>query len=134
LKKESLGIGLMGLGVVGGGVARALIERSDLLAEQAGCALKLRKVLVRQTGKARPDVGHVPVTTSESEFFATPDIDIFVELMGGETPALDYQKRALQSGKHVVTANKEVSAPAPCRHPLRGERRRWHPVDRTLSA
>ena len=49
-------------------------------------------------------------TTDEDEFFNTPGLDIIVELIGGEHPALEYHKRALKAHKHVVTANKEVIA------------------------
>jgi homoserine dehydrogenase len=49
-------------------------------------------------------------TTDTEEFFNTPGVDIIIELIGGETPAYDYIKRALLAGKHVVTANKEVIA------------------------
>ncbi|GAH35368.1 unnamed protein product, partial [marine sediment metagenome] len=49
-------------------------------------------------------------TTDADEFFAQADMDIVVEAIGGEEPALDYLKRALSGGKHVVTSNKEVIA------------------------
>ena len=49
-------------------------------------------------------------TLDEDEFFNTPGLDIIVEVIGGEHPALEYQKSALRAGKHVVTANKEVIA------------------------
>jgi homoserine dehydrogenase len=49
-------------------------------------------------------------TTDDDAFFNSPEIDIVIELIGGEYPAFEYQKRALQSAKHVVTANKEVIA------------------------
>ena len=50
------------------------------------------------------------ITTNAEEILADPDIHIVVEVMGGSEPAGDYLKRALSSGKHVVTANKEVMA------------------------
>ena len=52
-EKRSIGIGLMGLGVVGGGVARALMEKKAAIAEEAGYSLTLRKILVRDTAKPR---------------------------------------------------------------------------------
>jgi homoserine dehydrogenase len=48
------------------------------------------------------------MTTDPDSLLASPDVDIVVELMGGEEPALEYITRALSAGKHVVTANKEV--------------------------
>jgi homoserine dehydrogenase len=113
VKKETVGVGLMGLGVVGGGVARVLTGRAQALAEQVGCPLVLRKIKVLESDLSRPqakELGLKLFTTDDEEFFGQPDMDIVVEAIGGEKPALDYLKRALSSGKHVVTSNKEVVA------------------------
>jgi len=113
VKKESIGVGLMGLGVVGGGVAKVLTGKARALAEQVGCPLVLRKVKVIESDLSRPQVRELGLqlfTTDDEDFFGQPDIDIVVEAIGGEKPALDYLKRALISGKHVVTSNKEVVA------------------------
>jgi len=113
VKKKSIGVGLMGLGVVGGGVARVLTQKAKVLAEQVGCPLVLRKVKVLESDLAKPqarEMGLKLFTTDADEFFAVPEIDIVVEAIGGETPALDYLKRAISDGKHVVTSNKEVIA------------------------
>ena len=113
MKKKSIGVGLMGLGVVGGGVARVLTSKAGVLAEQVGCPLVLKRVKVLAADLARPlakEMGLELFTTDADEFFNEPDIDIVVEAMGGETPALDYLKRAISGGKHVVTSNKEVIA------------------------
>jgi len=112
VKKESIGIGLMGLGVVGGEVARVLAARAEVLGGQIGCPLVLRKVKVLEADLARPqakEMGLELFTTDAEEFFSQ-DMDIVVEAIGGEQPALDYLKRALSSGRHVVTSNKEVIA------------------------
>ncbi len=113
MKKKSIGVGLMGLGVVGGGVARVLTDKAKVLAEQVGCPLVLRKVKVLESDLAKPqarELGLQLFTTDADEFFAQPGMDIVVEAIGGEEPALDYLKRALSGGKHVVTSNKEVIA------------------------
>jgi homoserine dehydrogenase len=113
MKKQTIGVGLIGLGVVGGQVARVLIDRSRVLAEQVGCPLVLRKVKVLAPDLARPQAQEMDsqlFTTDADEFSADPEIDIVVEAIGGETPALEYLKRALSDGKHVVTSNKEVIA------------------------
>jgi len=113
VKKESIGVGLMGLGVIGGGVAKVLTGKAKALAEQVGCPLVLRKVKVIESDLSRPqarELGLKLFTTDDKDFFGQPDIDIVVEAIGGEKPALDYLKRALISGKHVVTSNKEVIA------------------------
>jgi len=111
MKKQNIGIGLMGLGVVGSQVARVLMDKAGVLAEQVGCPLSLRKIMVRDLSKERSlEIDSQLLTTDADEFFADPDIDIVVEAIGGESPAWLYLKRAISDGKHVVTANKEVIA------------------------
>jgi len=110
MKKRSVGVGLMGLGVVGGQVARVLIDKAEVLAEQVGCPLVLRKVVVRDLSKKRlPEVASL-LTTDAGGVLNNPEVDIVVEAIGGERPAIDYLTRALSGGKHVVTSNKEVIA------------------------
>jgi len=113
MEKRSIGVGLMGLGVVGGQVAKVLLDRAEILAEQVGCPLVLRKIKVLEQDLSRPQAKAMEprlFTTDEDEFFATAELDIIIEAIGGEEPALRYVKRALSAGKHVVTANKEVIA------------------------
>jgi homoserine dehydrogenase len=113
MNKNDIGVGLLGLGVVAGQVARVLTERAAELAEKVGCPLVLRKVKVLPQDLIRPQAKQMPArlfTTDDDEFFREPGIDIVVEAIGGENPAFDYIKRALENGKHVVTSNKEVIA------------------------
>ena len=113
MKKQSIGVGLMGLGVVGGKVAKVLIDKAPVLAEQVGCPLVLRKVKVLAADLALPQAQKMEpqlFTTDADEFFNDPDIDIVVEAIGGENPALEYLNKAISDGKHVVTSNKEVIA------------------------
>ena len=104
-----IGVGLLGLGVVGAGVAQALRERQEALAKSIGAPVRLVKVLVRDRLKPRrlklfPSL----LTTSPSEVLDNLDVDVVVELIGGEEPAGEYVRRALSHGKHVVTANKDL--------------------------
>ncbi len=113
MKKQSIGVGLMGLGVIGGQVARVLTNKAEILAEQTGCPLVLKKIKVLGPDLSRQQVkemGPQLFTTDDEEYFATPDMDIVVEAIGGENPALKYLRRALSAGKHVITSNKEVIA------------------------
>jgi homoserine dehydrogenase len=113
MKKESIGVGLMGLGVVAGQVARVLVDRADELSGKVGCPLALRRVKVLPADLERPLAGDLPaglLTTDDDEFFDTPGVDIIVEAIGGENPALAYHRRALAGGRHVVTSNKELIA------------------------
>jgi len=110
-KKENIGIGLLGLGVVGGGVARALSGRAEALDAQVGCPLLLRKIAEKDHAKIRaskmdPDL----FTTDPAEVIADPEIDIIIEVLGGEHPAMEFINDALGRGKYVVTSNKEVMA------------------------
>ena len=109
--KNPVNIGLLGLGVVGGGVAAALLEQPEAISAQTGRPVNLKKVLVRDASRQR-DV-QLPdgiITTNPEDILADPDISLVVEVIGGENPASQYLQDALKSGKHVVTANKEVMA------------------------
>ena len=113
MERKSIGIGLIGLGVVAGEVARVLTETQAVLSERVGCPVVLRKIKVLEQDLTRPQVERLGTglfTTDEEEFFAEPGIDIVIEAIGGEHPAREYQARALKAGKHVVTSNKEVIA------------------------
>ena len=109
--KSPIIIGLLGLGVVGGGVAQVLTNQRESLAKKSGVDIKLGGVLVRDKSKPRSfDINTNLITENPSEIIENPEIDIIVELMGGEEPALDYILQSLSNNKHVVTANKEVIA------------------------
>ncbi len=110
LQLQPLGIGLLGLGTVGSGVARALAQKRDLLQQRVGRSFDLRRVLVRDPGKSRPFSVDVPLVTDPYEVLDDPDVDVVVEVMGGEEPARTLILAAIDRGKSVVTANKEVMA------------------------
>jgi len=101
---------LLGLGVVGGGVARALSERAETYSSRIGATLNLRRVLVRDPEKERPVRIDPALLTTRPEEALSGDVDIVVELMGGEHPAYELIKDSLSRGRYVVTANKEVMA------------------------
>jgi homoserine dehydrogenase len=88
-----------------------LMGKADVLAERVGCPLVLRRATDRDEGRQR--ASGVPsgiFTTNADALLRDPDIDIIIELIGGDTDALAYVKQAILSGKHVVTANKELIA------------------------
>ena len=108
---KSVGIAILGMGVVGSGVARALSQKSDSLSSQIGADVDLKLVLVRDKSKPRLfDISKNLFSDNFDEILERSDVDIVVEVMGGEHPALEFILSALESGKHVVTANKEVMA------------------------
>ncbi len=110
---EPLGVGLVGCGTVGTGVAKLLLEQSDRLARRAGRPLDLRRVAVRDPGKSRGVVLPQGVlTTDPRAVVSDPRVDVVVELVGGTTVARRVVLDALAAGKHVVTANKALLAEA----------------------
>ena len=104
-------VGLLGCGVVGGATASILERHAAELERRAGAPVELVRVAVRDTAKARavdltPDV----VTDDPFEVVRDPSVDVVVETIGGIDPARELVLAALASGKHVVTANKELIA------------------------
>lgn len=105
----TIGVGLLGLGTVGAGVADILVNPSGRhpLVEQ----LELRRVAVRDLGRARPlALGEHLLTTDAEAVVDDPAVEIVVELIGGLEPARSLILRAIAAGKSVVTANKAVIA------------------------
>ena len=111
VSRDAVGVGLLGAGVVGTGVATAIAEKRLHLTDMIGCPVNLKGVLVRDS--AKPRAAAVPkglITTDAEDILTNPDVDVVVELIGGQDPALDYILKSISAGKHVVTANKEVMA------------------------
>jgi homoserine dehydrogenase len=105
---RSIGITLLGYGVVGGGVARILTEQRDMLRERTGLLFDIRHVVVRDTSKTR--AGTLNVTTDLKTAIEAKDTQIVIELMGGTGAAKTAVELALKLGKPVVTANKSLLA------------------------
>jgi len=101
----------MGIGTIGSGVARVLLNKKKTLARQAGSPIVLKTVLEQDPSRhGILDIDPGIFTTDYKKIVHADDIDVVIELIGGEYPAYDYIKEALINGKHVVTANKEVMA------------------------
>ena len=103
---SSLGIAIVGFGTVGRSVAR-------IVCAGAHPSLRLTHICNRQIERKRVETDWVPsdvVWTDDIEAVLSSDTDVVVELIGGVDPATDWVRRALQSGKSVVTANKQVIA------------------------
>lgn len=108
---QPLGIGLIGCGTIGSGVARLLLEQSERLTARAGRPLQLRRVLVRDSKKPRGlDLPRQLVTTDLQKIVTDPAIDVAVELVGGVAWAKQAVLDLLAAGKDVVTANKALLA------------------------
>lgn len=101
----------MGLGVVGSGVARILRDKADVYARQIGYPLEIRRVLVKDAAKQRESVVDAALITDDPyKLLGDPEIEMIIEVIGGEEPAYQYLREALRAGKFVVTGNKEVMA------------------------
>ncbi len=99
----SLNIGLLGCGTIGYQVALELISKKFE-------NLNLKKILVKDSKKIRENIDKSLFTTKAEEILQDPNIDLIVEVLGNEQPALDYVLTAINQKKHVVTANKELMA------------------------
>jgi len=108
---DEINVGLMGLGVVGTGVAAYILGKASSLAAATGRNVNLKKVLVRDITRARDiDLPSGLLTTNAEDILADAEIHIVVEVIGGTDPVENHLKQALAAGKHIVTANKEVMA------------------------
>lgn len=107
---KPVNIGLLGLGTVGQGTVSILQRNSEEIRRRTGRSIVATKAAVRNIEKARAHGFALDVTDNPQDIVSDPSIDIVCEAMGGEQPALDLLKMALQNGKHVITANKALIA------------------------
>ena len=99
---KKLKIGIIGFGTVGTGVYKCLQNFKNI---------EIIKIAVKNINKPRNVELSSPILTDNPyEIVNNPDIDVVVELIGGVNPAWDYIKTAIENGKHIVTANKELLA------------------------
>jgi homoserine dehydrogenase len=106
-QKSPVRIALLGCGTVGGGVLRLLEDNREFLASRVGAPVEVKHVLVRDMAKARvSECRREWLTNDPEKIFRDNAVDLVVEVIGGEDPALAYLDRALKSGRSVVTANK----------------------------
>jgi homoserine dehydrogenase len=108
---REVGIGIAGFGTVGGGVLSILRSHAREIEARLGARIAVRRVAVRDTGRARPvEVDPALITTRYRDLLDDPQVAVVVELIGGTTEAFELVKGALERGKHVVTANKALLA------------------------
>ncbi|WP_174873283.1 homoserine dehydrogenase [Vogesella oryzae] len=108
---KPINIGLMGVGTVGGGVATVLKRNAEEISRRAGREIRLTIASRRNVALAREMVGpEVTVTDDPFAVVNNPDVDIVVELIGGDSLAKELVLQAIANGKHVVTANKKLLA------------------------
>ncbi|HEY1421255.1 MAG TPA: homoserine dehydrogenase [Candidatus Dormibacteraeota bacterium] len=106
-----LNVGLIGLGTVGSQVAGRMLSWAPQLSRRAGVELCLRRVLVRDLDKQRSiEISADLLSTEPAAILDDPEIEVVIEVAGGDEPMRSYLERAIQAGKHVITANKVVMA------------------------
>ena len=105
-------IALLGLGTVGCGVVKILQSHGVEMAERAGCRLTLGRVADADLTRPREgvDLASLPLAADANQAIDDPSVRIVIELIGGLEPARTFILKALQAGKHVVTANKALLA------------------------
>src|SRR6185436_17014500 len=108
---EKTKVAIIGLGTVGQGVAKLLVEHGDRTARHAGRTLWLEKTVVNDLKKARSyDLPKGVLTDKIDEVVNDPEIKVVAQLIGGLEPERTIMLRMLESGKDVVTANKALLA------------------------
>jgi homoserine dehydrogenase len=109
MAEQPVGVAILGLGNIGSAVARAIAHEADALEQTSGVRLRLVGVLDRGAERAdRAEIDPALVTTDAAALVDDPSVRVVVEVLGREQPAAELMRRALASGKHVVTANKEA--------------------------
>lgn len=102
---KKMRVGILGFGTVGGGTYEILTKNGDIISERTGVAIEVVKIL-----KRTPQTPAYLFTNDPDEILNDPDIDLIVEAIGGIEPASSFMLKAMNSGKHVVTANKAAVA------------------------
>jgi homoserine dehydrogenase len=111
MENRKVNIGIIGLGTVGTGVARILLEQKELLKTRSSLNFNLKTIAELDWSNDRDlDLSQVYCTTNANELLDDPDINIVVETIGGYEPAFSFISKALNNRKHVVTANKALIA------------------------
>src|SRR5688572_12019555 len=106
---KPINVGLLGLGTVGSGTIEVLRRNREEISRRAGRDIVIRMASARNPTKLRKvSLDGIEIVPTAGMIVDSPDVDIVVELIGGDTAARDLVLRALANGKHVVTANKAL--------------------------
>ena len=108
--KKTIKAALLGLGTVGGGVYKLMNRQKEEFPYKIGANLEIEKVLVRNLEKERPGIDSSLLTDNWQDILNDDSIEIVIEVMGGIEPARTRILEALNAGKHVITANKDLVA------------------------
>ena len=108
---EPVKVGVLGLGTVGSGTANILMRNADEIARRAGRGIQITIASMRDTKKSRAcDTSSIMLTKDSNKVVTDPNVEIVIELIGGADEAKDLVLKAIEHGKHVITANKALIA------------------------
>jgi homoserine dehydrogenase len=108
---KNINVGLLGFGTIGTGVVKLLAGNSLLIEEKLGARLTLKRIADLDTTTDRGVLLAAGVLTNKAdEVLTDPEISVVIELIGGYEPARTFVLKAIENGKHVVTANKALLA------------------------
>lgn len=109
--KKQINMGLLGFGTVGTGVVKMLLENKDIIDARVGCPLNLKYIADIDMERDRGiSIDKDILTTDGLQVVNDPDVDIIIEMIGGEDVAKELILTAIRNGKQVVTANKALLA------------------------
>lgn len=109
--QSTVGIALLGCGTVGGGLAERLLHEREAIKRRSGVDYAVRGIAIRDPHKPRPrSVPAELFTRDAAALIDDPGVDLVVECIGGTEFAAEIVERALDRGRHVVTANKDLIA------------------------
>ncbi|MEO2035654.1 MAG: homoserine dehydrogenase, partial [Planctomycetaceae bacterium] len=109
MSSAPLSVALIGLGNVGSGVAKILVDEAERVTRRAGRPILLRRAVVRNLEKQREvQLAEGILCDDVQQVIDDPEIDVAIQLIGGIQPAREIMLALLESGKHVVTANKAL--------------------------
>lgn len=104
-------VGLIGFGNIGAGVVKLLRENAQVIRDKVGAGIILKRIADRDITTDRGVVvDPATLTTDVNEIFDDPEISVVIELVGGYEPAKSFVLKAIERGKHIVTANKALLA------------------------
>jgi len=104
-------VGLLGLGTVGGGTVSVLQRNAEEIQRRAGRGIEIAIAAALDVNIPFAfDTSNIELTTDSTAVVEHPDVEVVIELIGGTTHALDLVLKAINNGKHVVTANKALIA------------------------
>lgn len=114
-QQKAINIGIMGMGTVGTGVIKVLLKNKDSIAQKVGAHLVIKKILDRDVERISAKIQELGLprdilTSDINDLILDPEIDIVVEVIGGIEKAEEFILKALENGKSVVTANKDLIA------------------------